>query len=37
MSLVGAKEASKKQSERRDIDRSSTRCAWKSGFPGEVL
>jgi len=32
----GTKEASKKQGERRDIDRSSTRWAWKSGYPGEV-
>ena len=35
--LRGAKEASKKLSERRDIDRSSTRWAWKSGYPGEVF
>ena len=32
----GAKEASKKQSERRDIDRSSTRWTWKSGYSVEV-
>ena len=35
--FAGAKEASKKLSKRRDIDRSSTRWAWKSGYLVEVF